>query len=120
MEKTPIVIQIVNNYLELATPNGLQKFLAYFIALLWNYFKSRLDGKRVIQIHQGSTCISAHRCFHVMCHHGATRSAFRPEPDKRDPIYLLRFQAQEQNSLQNLIHTPIDRPAWEEQLVPSP
>src|ERR1017187_1750824 len=51
LEQRPVVIQIVNVYFETSLPKRFQKSNAGFIAHFRHYLESRLDPKRIVQVH---------------------------------------------------------------------
>ena len=55
-----------------------------------------------------------------MGHDCGTWGTLGPEPNKRDSLYVLRFEQEDHQEFKKLVHGAVDRPTRERDSVPSP
>src|ERR1700683_4483570 len=115
-----VVIQIMDDHFETPITNRGQKRRADTVALFRNDLKGRFDAERVVNIHQRRSELLTQFRLHVVGHDSTARSAFRPEPNKRNSPGRSRSYRKQQQLLEEAVDRTIDRPTWKRQFVPVP
>src|SRR5262249_21351412 len=80
------------------------------VALFRYNLKRRLDSAGVVKIHQRRTKVAARGCFYVMRDDRASAMPFRPEPDKREALDIMRTDCEDKQLLEEQVYATVNGP----------
>src|SRR5688572_8608034 len=106
--------------LESTRSHRIKKCVRNGVPFLRYNLDRRLDAETVIDIHQMTGQIPSGFRFDVVREDSASLTSLRPEPDEGKPVSPGSPEGESHYSLEEDIHTAIDRPTGESSLFPTP